>query len=368
MYHLSNAGGITCFPQFFVPELTRTTSNVILAGMQLRKDPITRSWVITGDDPEKDKLESKVAPCRFCAGSKDTPQVVGSVPAEAPPGWAARSVVHPAPFYRIEGDPKREGDGIYDRMRTVGANEVLIENPKHDHQLWNASDEEIERFLTLAAQRIQDLKQDQRFKYVTVFKNHGAVAGQDFAHPTSNLTATTFVPRRVLHELRSGKDYYSHKERCVFCDILAQEMRQGSRIIESVGDFVACCPYAPRAPYEIWILPQTHDASFERRALAHPQMLKELATILRRTIQRVRSLTEDFQMVLHTVPNTQHKSRALQYWKTIDEDYHWHIEILPILAGGRAKSYTFKEVYYTPVTPETAAAKLRSVDVDRVEE
>jgi UDPglucose--hexose-1-phosphate uridylyltransferase len=72
--------------------------------------------------------------------------------------------------------------------------------------------------------------------------------------------------------------------------------------------------------------------------------------------------------VLHTVPNTQHKSRALQYWKTIDEDYHWHIEILPILAGGKAKSYTLKEVYYTPVTPETAAARLRSVDIDREEE
>jgi len=140
VYRLSNGTNITCFQPFFVPELTRIAGNVILARMQLRKDPITRSWVITGDDPEKDRLESKVAPCRFCAGSKDTPQVVGSVPAEAPPGWAARSVVHPAPLYRIEGDPKREGDGIYDRMRTVGAHEVLIESPRHDHQLWNAAD------------------------------------------------------------------------------------------------------------------------------------------------------------------------------------------------------------------------------------
>ena len=38
--------------QGFAPELTRIASNVILARMQLRKDPITRSWVITGDDPE----------------------------------------------------------------------------------------------------------------------------------------------------------------------------------------------------------------------------------------------------------------------------------------------------------------------------
>jgi UDPglucose--hexose-1-phosphate uridylyltransferase len=349
-------------------ELTTIARNVILARMQLRKDPITRSWVITGDDPEKDNLDTKIAPCRFCPDGRESLQIVGSVPSEAAPGWSARSVVHPAPLYRIEGDPKREGDGIYDRMRTVGAHEVLIENPKHDHQLWNSSDTEIERFLSLAAQRIQDLKQDQRFKYVTVFKNHGAVAGQDFAHPTSQLTASTFVPRRVLHELRAGKDYYGQKERCVFCDILGQELRQRNRIVETIGDFVACCPYAPRAPYEIWILPQAHEASFERFALGHPAKLKDLANLLRRTLLRVRSLTEDFQMVLHTVPNTQHKSRALQYWKTIDDDYHWHIEILPILAGGRAKSYTFKEVYYTPVTPETAAARLRAVDIDREEE
>src|ERR1051326_8129908 len=103
--------------------------------MQLRKDPITRSWVITGDDPAQDRLESKVMACRFCNPGQDGLQVVGSVPGEAPAGWAARAVVHPAPLYGIEGDPKREGDGIYDRMRTVGAHEVLLENPKHDRHL-----------------------------------------------------------------------------------------------------------------------------------------------------------------------------------------------------------------------------------------
>src|SRR5262249_44211323 len=155
--------------------------------------------------------------------------------------------------------------------------EVLLENPKHDRHLWNASVTDVERFLLLAAQRIQDLKRDQRFKYVTVFKNYGAVAGQDFSHPASQLTASTFVPRRVLHELRAGKDYYQQKERCVFCDILGQETRQGLRIVETIGDYVAHCPYASRVPYEIWILPRQHDASFERSALAHPERLHHLA-------------------------------------------------------------------------------------------
>ncbi len=93
-----------------------------------------------------------------------------------------------------------------------------------------------------------------------MFKNHGPGAGQEFEHPTSQLTATTFIPRRVLYELRSGLDYFKQKERCVFCDMLAQEMQQGQRIVEVRGDFVALCPYATRAPYETWILPRTHDA------------------------------------------------------------------------------------------------------------
>ena len=174
--------------------------------------------------------------------------------------WSARAVVHPAPLYRIEGEPMRRGDGIYDRMSSVGAHEVLVENVQHDRQLWNASDAEIEQFLLLAAHRIQDLKRDARFKYVSIFKNHGVNAGQEFEHPTSQLTATTFVPRRVLYELRAARDYFKAKERCVFCDIISQELQQNQRVIEVRGDFVALCPYAPRVPYETWILPRTHEA------------------------------------------------------------------------------------------------------------
>jgi UDPglucose--hexose-1-phosphate uridylyltransferase len=272
--------------------------------------------------------------------------------------WSARAVVHPSPLYRIEGDPQRRGDGIYDRMRSVGAHEVLVENIRHDRQLWNASDAEIEKFLLLAGQRIYDLKRDARFKYVSIFKDYGTVAGQEFEHPASQLTATTFVPRRVLYELRAGRDYFVQKERCVFCDILAQEERQGTRIVELRGDYTALCPYAPRVPYETWIMPRGHEASFERLALSRAGVLLDLAALLRRTLIRIRSITEDFHLVLHTSPNTTHRSDVLGYWKTIDEDYHWHIEILPVIAG-RARSYTFKEVYFSPLSSETAAQRLR---------
>jgi UDPglucose--hexose-1-phosphate uridylyltransferase len=330
--------------------------------MELRKDPITRSWVITGDDPV-DGGPRPQGPCPFCPDSPQPPQVIAVSPNTVGAPWSARAVVHPRPLYHIEGEPDRRGDGIYDRMGSVGAHEVLVENPRHDRHLWNASDDEIGYFLRLAAERILDLKRDQRIKYISLFKDFGPQAGQEFSHPTSQLTATTFVPRRVLYELRAGREYFLTKERCVFCDIIQQEERQALRVIESRGDYVAVGPYAPRVPYETWILPRNHEAAFERTGLLRPGLRVNLSGLIRRTLQRVRTVTEEFHLVLHTSPSSMHPSKSLGYWKTIDDDYHWHIEILPVVAA-KARSYTFKEVYYSPVRSETAVKQLREAKID----
>ena len=277
--------------------------------------------------------------------------------------WSARAVVHPAALYRVEGEAGRRGEGIYDRMNPVGAHEVLVENYSHDRNLWDASDAEIEQFLLLAAHRIMDLKRDFRFKYISISKDCGATAGQEFDHPNSQLTATTFVPRRILYELRAGREYYQEKERCVFCDIIAQEERQSVRLVEVRGGYLSLCPFAPRVPFETWILPRGHEANFERFATGKQTDVRDLAGILRGTLRRIRTVTEDFHLVLHTSPNSLHRTGVLGYWKTIDEDYHWHIEILPIVAG-RVKSYAVKETYFTPVRSETAAARLREAQVE----
>jgi UDPglucose--hexose-1-phosphate uridylyltransferase len=330
--------------------------------MELRKDPITRSWVITGDDvPEAAPRPDPV--CRFCPTAVQPAQLISSLAGLPGQPWSARAVVHPHPLYHIEGDPGRRGDGLYDRMRPVGAHEVLVENPRHDGHVWNATDAEIAQAMILIAQRLQDLKRDGRFKYMSVFKNYGTGAGQEFEHPNFQLTATTFVPRRVLYELRAGREYFMHKERCVFCDIVAQEMQQGLRVLEAHGDFLAMCPYAPRVPYETWILPRLHEASFERFGLNRPNSMRDLGALLRLTLQRIRTIAEAFHLVLHTSPNTQHPSATMGYWKTIDEDYHWHIEILPVLAT-KARSYTFKEVYFSPVSSETAVKRLREARIE----
>lgn len=324
--------------------------------MELRKDPITRSWVVTGEGPTTERNLSQI--CPFCPESPQQPQVISSMASVNYGPWSARAVVHPQPLYHVEGDPGRKGLGLYDIMQPVGAHEVIVENPRHDRQLWTASEPEIEQFLLLCAQRLADLKQDHRFKYVSIFKNFGSLSGQEFDHPTSQIQATMFVPRRVLYELRSAREHYALKERCVFCDILGQELQVRERVVEIRGDYVACCPFASRTPYEAWIIPQTHEANFEHTAQSRPGALHECAALLRRMLNRIRSVTDSFHMVLHTAPNMRHQSRTLNYWRTINEDYHWHIEIMPILQE-RQKSYSFKETYRSSVLPEEAAARLR---------
>jgi UDPglucose--hexose-1-phosphate uridylyltransferase len=325
--------------------------------MELRKDPITRSWVMLG---EADGLPALTGPCPFCRGNESlTPPTILALPDKSLE-WQVRVVPHFRPMYRIEGDPGRSADGIYDRMRAVGAHEIIVESPVHDWHISTAIPQEINLVLKAFALRVLDLKQDRRFKYVTVFRNRGERAGQEWPHPHSQLTATTFVPRRILYELRASREYFAEKERCVFCDIVRQDERENSRVVEILGSYVALCPYASRVPYEIWILPRYHHHAFESDMNESPARI-DLAMLIRRTVRRLEAITDFYHMVLHTSPNSLIRPGVGEYWKTLADDYHWHIEILPIIPQS-AKSYVLKEVYYSPVIPETAAEQLRQVN------
>jgi len=323
--------------------------------MELRKDPITRSWVVVGH-PEEEKIAAD--PCPLCPENHLETRVLLALPSEGP--WQVRAYPHFRPLYHIEGDPGRTAEGIYDRMAPNGAHEIIVETPQHDRSLAQMTDEEIERVLEAYALRIADLKRDPRFKYVTVFKNQGPLAGEEWPHSHSQITATTFVPRRILYELRSAREWYRDRDRCAFCDILRQEVRQDKRIVDSVGDYYAFCPYASRVPFEVWLMPKTHHHQFEARSPETNR--RHLASLLGRTLRRLLHISPSYHMVVHTAPNTlQTKGELSAYWRTIAGDYHWHIEILPIVEV-RSKSYSIKEIYFNGTLPEQAAEQLRLID------
>ena len=199
--------------------------------MELRKDPITQSWVILG---QREVVAETAEQCPLEPEKIEKVPAIMIWPAAGP--WQVRVVPHPDPLYHVESDPGRLAEGMYDKMGALGAHEVVVETPQHDRRLSLFSDEEIERVLWVWASRIADLKKDVRFKYISVFKNQGALAGEEWPHAHSQLTATIFVPRRIKYELNSAHEWFKDKERCIFCDMVRQEEKQGKRIVDVQGD------------------------------------------------------------------------------------------------------------------------------------
>lgn len=329
--------------------------------MQLRKDPMSQNWIIQ-EDGETTWPNLKV--CPFCPGQEAaTPQTIYSH-FDAQGSWDVRVTPHLRPLYRIEGDAQRRGEGLYDKMRSLGAHEVIIENPQHNLRLSQESDENVAQVMRAYVSRIVDLKKDHRFRYVSVFRNQCRVAGQEPDHPHSQITATPFIPRGVVYELRSMQRYFELKERCLLCDLAKQEITQQVRTVQWDDQFVAICPFASRVPYEVWILPTEHQNAFEDDLTSWSRQL-QFARFLKSIVSRLELLAPDFHMLLHTTPNLQAKYDRTGHWRTLLDDFHWHFEIIPIRQP-TANSYFLKDVYYNSVPPERAAAELRNVDVEQL--
>ena len=189
----------------------------------------------------------------------------GRPPSLAPngPGWKVRVVPNRFPALKIEGDLDRKAEGIYDLMNGIGAHEVVIETDQHEQQLKDLSDQEVTEVLFAFKARILDLRNDQRFRYILLFKNQGQQAGASMDHAHSQLIALPVTPRQVQDEIDGARRHFEHRERCIFCDVVAQERKDRARLVFENEEFVVFTPWAPRSPFETWVVPKRHESNFE---------------------------------------------------------------------------------------------------------
>jgi len=266
-----------------------------------------------------------------------------------------RVVPNKFPALQIEGTLDRRGEGLYDKMNGVGAHEVVIEGPQHDLDLGDLPVAHVVEVLKAYRERVVDLHRDKRIRYVLIFKNHGPGAGATLEHTHTQLVATPIIPKILMEELEGSRRYYELKERCVFCDIIQQDTadHNGRRVVVTNERFVAIEPFAPRVPFETWILPRAHDASFH--SLSTDEEFHELASLLKDTLQRLNRALDrpPFNFVIHTAPVAEGDL----------EHYHWHIEITPTLT--RVAGFEIGSGFYiNPTPPEDAAQFLREVAVE----
>lgn len=326
---------------------------------ELRKDPVTERWVIIATDRSRRPSDfsretvelhtSRI--CPFCPGyeTKTPPEVLairnGGGPNQA--GWSLRVVPNKFPVLGIEGELTRHGDGMFDRMEGIGAHEVVIETNVHSDALAEMTDHQVESVLWAFRERVLDLRRDRRLRYILIFKNHGAPAGATLEHSHSQLIALPVVPMRVQEEMRGAKKYFDFKERCIFCDIIRQEIKDSVRVVASTDDFLVVEPYASRFPFETHILPRRHQSHFEEIDSA---ALQNLAWVLKSTLKKLDKVLEKspYNFVIHTAPVQDPPC----------EFYHWHIEVMPKLT--KIAGFEWGTGFFiNPTPPEESATYLR---------
>jgi len=341
---------------------------------ELRKDPIIGRWVIVSVERAKRPNdfnvthvgEEETKPCPFCEGNEsDTSQEIFAIrkpgTQKNAPGWETRVIPNRAQNFTIYGDLDRRGAGMYDVMHPIGAHELIIESPQHFTDLFQMPEDKIEIALNTAVARMTDLEKDVRFKYCLLFKNHGVKAGgsKRSKHIRSQIIATPVTPTRVKEELRGSSFYYKYKDRCIFCDLIKQELDTGTRVVMETKHMIAVAPFASRFPFEIWILPKKHCSDFIKIG---KEELKDLAGIFKGVFSKLSKALNDppYNYMLHTAPFRREKKPG--YWNTIENDYHWHIEITPRIT--QVAGFEWGSGFYiNPTPPEEAAKHLRETKV-----
>ena len=342
---------------------------------ELRKDPVIGRWVIISTERAKRPKDFEVAPekelskdsCPFCEGSESQtpPEIFAlrkSKTKKDSPGWDVRVVPSISPVLRMEEDLNRRANGMYDMMNGVGAHEVVIETSQHIANIADLDTEQISKVVDTYLTRMRELEKDVRFKYVLMFKNYGRSAGGGrIRHARSQLIATPVTPKRLKEELLGAKWYFDYKERCIFCDIIEQERRAPKRIVQEIDGFIILTPFASRFPFETWILPRKHSCDFSS---IDEFEVKDLSKALKVVLSKQKKALNDppYNYILHTAPFRRQRRDRAGYWRTIEKDFHWHIEIIPRLT--RIAGFEWGTGFYiNPVPPEEAARYLKETVV-----
>ncbi|MCD6194884.1 galactose-1-phosphate uridylyltransferase [bacterium] len=314
----------------------------------LRKNIITGEWVIIAPErakrPEdyirKKPKKKKTKDCPFCIPGPAYPTRV----------YETKNIYvipNKYPSYIPEDAVLERGGKLYPAYRALGYHEV-VNLKKHRPDLSGLSLAVLDELFYVYQERMKKHLQDPAVEYSLLIHNHGESSGASIEHPHSQIFSSSVLPSRIRKELKGAQRYFQKEKRCVFCSLVAEELRKGERVILENKDFVAFTFFAARFPFEIWILPKKHRNYFEKMNKSKRVSLAEIFSSVLKILDKKLG-DPDFNFFIHTTPAKE--AGAENY-------YHWHIEILPRLSkfGGYELG---GGIVVDVVSPEKAAWFLR---------
>ncbi len=246
--------------------------------------------------------------CPFCPGS-------GRVPDNYdvyiyPNDYAAFSIPPP--------EPAIEGDDFYKVRRSLGKCDVVLYHPDHNTSLPQLDVEHLVKLVKLWRRRFEELKATPGIRYVLIFENKGAVIGVTMPHPHGQIYAFPFIPQRLEKEVAAARAYRRAKRRCLYCDILKKERKDGRRIVAENETFTAFIPFYARWPYEIHIFPRRHVGALDEFRAVEERGLAEILKWVTLKYDNLFQFSFPYMMLMHQAPT-----------KGKYPEFHFHIEFYP---------------------------------------
>ena len=137
-----------------------------------------------------------------------------------------------------------------------GTCRVICFSPRHDLTLPEMTVENIRKVVDLWAEQTEEL--GQKYRWVQVFENKGAVMGCSNPHPHGQIWAGSALPNEPGKEDISQKAYYEKYGKVLLLDYLELETEKQERIVAENEHWMVVVPYWALWPFETLLMPKRH--------------------------------------------------------------------------------------------------------------
>jgi UDPglucose--hexose-1-phosphate uridylyltransferase len=329
---------------------------VEIAVSQLRLNPLTGRWVTivaeraerpTDFAPRRVDVEADPArPCPFCPGHEEaSPPALETL--DEGGAWTMRVVPNLFPaFDGQEPFAVHHLGPVHVAAEASGIHEVFVLTPDHDGGVHAFDDRSAADMMSVLKRRLLEHGTTPNIRYTQAIINHGREAGASLVHPHGQLLGLPFVPGEILDEQRA---FTRFEGGCILCATIEAELVDGKRVVFATDDVVCVCPFWSGAPFELLIIPRSHDLHLTD---SDEPTLRAVGVAIRDALQHLTAAIGDvsYNLVFHTAPH--HYSG----------EYHWHVHLWPKLVT-TAGFERGTGVLINIVPPEAAAEHLRRVSV-----
>ncbi len=326
-----------------------------------RRNPLTGEWVLVSPQRtqrpwqgKQEALPPASAPrhdpsCYLCPGN-------ARAGGDRNPDYTATFVFtndYPALLPEPSGD-MREDVPLLSAEDVTGTSRVVCFSPRHDLTFADLPVAGIRAVVDTWAQECATL--GERYRWVQVFENKGALMGCSNAHPHGQIWAGSFIPNEPAKEDREQRAHLRAHGSVLLLDYVALEMARDERIVATNDRWVALVPFWAVWPYELLILPRTHIRRMPDATSADRDALASILSTVLRAYDRVFGVSFPYTMGWHGAPFL------------TDDTAHWQLHAHlypPLLRSASVKKFMVGyEMLAEPqrdVTAESAAGVLRSL-------